>query len=123
MLFTLNRDKTICTTSGHAIAFAKDVPTHVPPALWAEVQTIGALPAAALPEETVPESREPRDPGARLAAIEAAFAELVRANKREDFSGTGLPHVKALERVMGFKIDNKERDALWQAFRTQDTER
>jgi hypothetical protein len=120
MNFILNRDKTVSSTLGHVIAFAKGVPTHVPPAMWAEVQALGALPEEALPEEVVAPSREPRDPAAREALIFATFEQLVLAKKREDFSGTGAPHVKALEAAMGFKIDTKERDALWHKFRLQD---
>jgi hypothetical protein len=122
MKFILNRDKTICSTQGHAIAFVQGVPTHVPPAMWADVQAAGGVPESALPEAELAPSREPADPAARTALIFATFAQLVQAGRREDFTGNGMPHVKVLEAALGFRIDNKERDALWQQFRLKDAE-
>lgn len=120
MNFILQRDKIISSTLGHAIAFAKGVPTHVPPAMWADVQAAGGVPESELPEEVHAPTREPSDPAAREAVIFATFEQLVLARRREDFTGNGAPHVKALEAAMGFRLDTKERDALWQKFRLQD---
>jgi hypothetical protein len=117
MNFTLNRSKTITSTLGHAIEFARGVPTHVPPALWAEVLAAGGIPEEDLPDEKRADTREPEDPTARRAAIMAAFEQLVLNKKREDFTGTGVPHAKALAVQMGFTIDAKERDALWQEYK------
>jgi hypothetical protein len=117
MKFTLNRDKTISSTMGYSIAFVKGVATHVPPAMWAEVQAIGAVPDNELPEEKKADTREPQDPVARKAAIMAAFEQMILSAKREDFTGTGVPHAKALAVLIGFTIDGKERDALWQEYK------
>lgn len=117
MKFTLNRDKVISSTMGHAIAFAKGVPTHVPPPLWAEVLAAGGVPEDELPPEKKADTREPEDPAARRAAIMGAFEQLVLTGKREDFTGTGVPHAKALAAQLGFALDVKERDVLWQEYR------
>lgn len=117
MKFVLNRNKTLVSTLGHAIAFVKGVPTYVPRELWPEAQAIGATPEAELPEEVRAPSREPIDPALRREAIFAAFEQLVAAGKRETFTATGVPHAKALGMQMGFAIDNKERDALWLEYR------
>jgi hypothetical protein len=117
MKFTLNRDKVICSTTGHAIAFAKNVATHVPPALWNEVLAAGGVPEDELPAEKRADTREPEDPVARRAVITTAFEQLVLGARREDFTATGAPHVKALTAQMGFALDVKERDLLWQEFK------
>lgn len=117
MEFVLNRDKILSSTLGHTIEFKKGVKTHVPKELWAAAQGIGAIPAEELPEETKPESKEPLDPIERKAVIFKTFESLVLGAKREDFTGNGAPHAKALLREMGFSIDNKERDILWQEFK------
>jgi hypothetical protein len=122
MKFILNRNKTVVSTLGHAIEFKKGEPTHVPPEMWPAVQAIGAIPEDELPEEKVADTKEPADPIERKKAIFKAFEQMVLVNDRESFTGTGAPHAKALEAQLGFKIDSKERDALWQAFQTQGAE-
>lgn len=117
MKFVLNRTRTLSSTLGHTIEFTKGVAVHVPPEMWADVQAIGAIPEDELPEVKLAETKEPADPVARKAAIFAAFEALVLGGKRESFMGTGLPHAKALMAQMGFAIDNKERDVLWQEFK------
>jgi hypothetical protein len=86
--------------------------------MWNAAQSIGATPEDDLPEAAVTETKEPADPAARKAAVIAAFEQLVLGAKRESFTGTGVPHAKALASQLGFIIDNKERDALWQEFKT-----
>jgi len=120
MKFVLNRNKNLTSTMGHSIDFKKGVATHVQPEMWSEAQAIGAVPEEELPESKLPMSKEPLDPVARKAEIFEAFELMKLGNKREDFTGTGAPHGKALAEALGFKIDNKERDALWLEFNTRD---
>jgi hypothetical protein len=120
MNFILHRDKIISSTLGHALAFTKGVPTHVPQEMWADVQAAGGVPESELPEPALAPSREPADPGAREALIFATFEQLVLARRRDDFTGNGMPHVKALEHALGFRVDTKERDALWHKFQQKD---
>lgn len=117
MKFVLNRNRTVSSVLGHTIEFKKNEPTYVPKELWAEVQAIGAIPESEIIEEARAATSEPGDPAVREAAIMMAFEQLVLGAKRESFSGTGVPHAKALISQMGFAIDNKERDALWQKFK------
>lgn len=119
-LFTLNRDKVVSSTKGHTIEFKKGVPTHVPKEMWSEVQAIGALPSEEIVEEEKVVSGRPEDPAEAKKVIFAAFEKLVLANKRESFAGTGAPHIKAVEKITGFDIDSKERDTLWQEFKSGD---
>ncbi len=123
MKFVLNRDKVITSKLGHAIGFVKGQPTHVPKGMWNEVLAVGAVPEDDLPEAAANTSKEPQDPGERQTMIFAAFEALVLGGKRESFSGTGVPHAKALAAQIGFIIDNKERDALWQEFKQLPTEK
>ena len=116
MKFTLNRNHILSSTSGHSIEFIKGELTHVPPGMYAEVMAIGALPEENLSEPTETASREPADPIARKTAIFAGFEQMVLAKKRDAFTGTGVPHAKALTAQIGFAIDNKERDTLWAEF-------
>lgn len=117
MKFILNRNKTVVSVLGHAIEFKKGEATYVPKELWTEVQAIGAMPEDELPEEVRAATKEPLDPAERKVAIFGAFEQLVLGAKRESFAGTGVPHAKALAAQMGFTIDNKERDTLWQEFK------
>lgn len=117
MNFVLNRTKTIASTLGHTIEFIKGNPTFVPREMWPEVQAIGAIPEEDLPEVVRADTKEPQDPAERKAAIFAGFTQLVLGAKRDSFTGTGVPHAKSLGAQIGFMVDNKERDALWQEFK------
>jgi hypothetical protein len=117
MKFTLNRNKTVASILGHAVEFKKGVPTFVPQALWPEVQAIGAMPEEDIPDEPAADSKEPADALARKQKIFEGFEKIVFKAERESFSGTGVPHVRSLIDVIGFAIDGKERDTLWQEFK------
>ena len=119
MKFTMPVTKTVATRSGHAIEFIKGVPTHVPKECWREVQAQGAVPEDqevmhAPPKPTKGEQVD--DPVERRERIFAAFTTMVEANRRGDFGASGVPHHKALEKVVGFEVDPKERDELWVEF-------
>ena len=122
MKFVMHRNRTIVSTSGHAIEFVKGELTHVPPAMYEEVMAAGAVPEEELdlepksPDEVV----EPMDPKTRQAAIFAAFEKVTLRGQREDFTAAGSPHAKVLSQVLGWTIQNKERDAVWTAFKTQE---
>lgn len=113
MNFILSRDRVYSSTMGHSIDFKKGVPTFVPPALYAEVQAIGAIPEEELPEPIAPVSSEPTDPNKRAEEILAGIEALVERNAREDFAASGAPHVRALNVILGWKPTPQERDQLW----------
>ena len=46
-----------------------------------------------------------------------AFALLVERNDSKDFTGAGVPSVKAVEKLVDFDVDRNEVVALWQAYR------
>lgn len=113
MKFTLNRDKVLASTRGHTIEFIKGEPVEVPHDMVSEVMAIGAIPEEDLPEENTLPDAEPADPQARKALIVDAMEKMALRNKREDFTASGLPDVRALKEIIGFGIHHKERDALW----------
>ena len=121
--FVLNRKHTLRSTWGHIVNFEKGQPTYVPPTVVREAIQIGAEPvdsmektdevlgAEALPEDV------PLLPQERMDKITEAFEVLERANRREDFTASGIPTLKALEKELGFKPDTKERDEAWLAYK------
>ncbi len=114
MNFILARDRTYASTLGHSIEFKKGVPTHVPVALYAEVQAIGAQPEEAIPDEDRPTGpAEPTDPTQRNEEILTAIKMMVERNDRMDFTAGGSPHVKSLSVLLGWKPMPQERDAVW----------
>lgn len=115
-LFVLHRDHTHRSLLGRSIAFKKGVDTHVPPEMVKEVVAIGAVLADGSyadvidPEKvvaSVPVGTE------REELICAAFDELIATNTRSDFTGNGMPSLKALQRTLGFEVDRREIDKLW----------
>lgn len=125
MNFVFARNKTVSSKFGHVINFQKDVPTHVPPEMYPEVIAVGGIPEEEIdldPPKNPDGKEEPVDPGARKAAIFAAFEALSLRGKREDFTAGGQPHPKALAKELGWSISNKERDTMWVAFKSSDAE-
>lgn len=123
MKFVMPIDKVVATDKGHTVEFAKNVPTHVPKECWPAVQAAGAVPvdqeAVAAEQARKPKDTAPDDPSERKLLVRAAFEQMVAANKREDFTGSGTPQIKAIEKIVGFEIDAKERDVLWLEFQQE----
>jgi hypothetical protein len=119
-IFKLNRDHTVRSLFGHVIAFKKGEDTFVPPLCVAEVVAIGAEQQDGTPDLLPPEVTPDKVlmPDEREALIMAAFEELVAKNERDAFTGSGMPTDKALEKTVGFKVDMKERNALWNKWRS-----
>ncbi len=117
--FVLNRDYPLRSMSGHMINFTKGNPTWVPPACVKEAVAIGAQPVDGpvevldpeVVESIVPEGVERKD------LIFAAFEDLEAKNEREEWTASGMPTSKALEKTLGFEVDSKERNALWIEYR------
>ena len=122
MKFVMHRNRTIVSTSGHAIEFVKGELTHVPPTMYEEVMAAGAVPEEELdldPKQEL-ENPEPQDPETRKAALFTVFEKIVLRGKREDFDASGVPHPKALVKELGWDtIHNKERVATWTAFKNK----
>lgn len=116
MLFVTQRDKVVGSTAGYFIRFEKGKPTFVPKCLWEEVQAAGAVPVDTLPSEEAAPEFEVRDPSERKALFYKAFSTLVERNERGDFTASGLPNSKTLEKILGFQVINKERDDLWSSY-------
>ena len=115
MKYSLNRNHTLQTTTGHTIAFKKNELTHVPPEAVGAAVAIGAVPETDAPE-TIHMSREPANPAVRKAMLMAAIGQIVDTGGRDDFSGTGAPHQRAIAAIVGFSIDERERNALWDEY-------
>jgi hypothetical protein len=119
----MRRNRTVVSSLGHSVEFAKDMPTYVPPELYQEVMAAGAVPEEEgfdpVPAQQAQGVVEPTDPFVREAALFAAFEALSLRGKREDFTASGTPHPKAMEKELGWKVSNKERDTAWTLYRTR----
>ena len=116
--FILNRNYTLRTTKGHIINFIKGAPTYVPPIVVPDVVALGAEAVDAhedvLGEEPI--VKPELTPDAREAILIAAYPSMVAANKRNDFTGQGIPNIKSLSAIAGFTVDKRELDATWQKY-------
>ena len=118
-LLVLNRNYVLTTTKGHSVAFEKGVPTHVPPAIYQEALTIGAIPPDGEDphvEDVVKTDNAPSDPAERAPLILGAIEKLVAENARENFTAAGSPTVDAVAKAVGFKVQSKEIATVWQQY-------
>ncbi len=119
MDYVSTRDITVASLSGRSVAFKKGVPTYAPDSMHAELIRSGVMPCEDIPEpEDDGAPKAPEVAAEREAAVFKAFEALCLRNKRGDFAGTGAPHTAVLSKELGWPIDAKERDALWQAFQS-----
>jgi hypothetical protein len=121
-LYVLNRTYVLRSLNGHTINFTKGEPVWVPPVVEKEALHIGAVPVDG-PKDLLDPEVEPEvvlQAGERKEKILAAFVALEKRNERGDFTGQGLPSAKALEQMTGLKVETKERDAMWLAYKQGD---
>ncbi len=115
----LNRDYVLTSLFGHSINFKKGVPTYVPNVVYHEAISIGAQHEdGSAPEVLKQESsnKAPTDPLERSRLIMMAIEDLVARNDRRDFTAAGSPSVKAVEREVGFDVDSREVQGMWQKY-------
>lgn len=124
MKFVMHRNRTIVSTSGHAIEFVKGELTHVPPAMYEQVMAAGGVPEEEIDLDPPKEGEviEPADPVTRQKEIFKAMEKVTLRGKREEFTASGAPHAKVLSTELGWTVQNKERDQAWTAFQTRENE-
>ena len=118
--YVLNRNFVLRSMTGHSVNFVKNVPTFVPALIEREARGIGAERVdGANPDMLDPASPEvaPLSHDERAEQIRTAFALLTERNDSKDFTGAGVPSVKAVEKLVDFDVDRNEVVALWQAYR------
>ena len=116
MNYIAPRDMTVSSLSGRSVQFVKGLATYAPPQMHAELIAKGIIPAEEIPEPVVDTNDEPMVQSERELALFAAFEKIILRGKRGDFAGTGAPHAAVLSKELGWSIDGKERDVLWQKF-------
>lgn len=116
--YTLNRNYTLRTVDG-VISFEKGEPTWVPPNMEKHALSIGAEPVE--PTDTTvlgdePEQKPELDDDDRKELILTALKEIEAGNVTSNFTGAGVPTVKAVEKITGFDVDRSEVAELWAAY-------
>lgn len=119
----LNRNLTHISLEGNSVAFIRGEPSYVPKNLVSWALGVGAEFADESDEqkfspkhdETAPLFIEPTG-DEREEAIMAAMELMQERNSREDFTAAGLPDVRTLKRILGFNVDMRERNGLWQRY-------
>ena len=120
MLMTLNRDYVLTTMFGHSIRFNKGEPVDVPKMAIKSAVAIGAVEAETnSPPNVIEEPRydgAPADPFEREAQIFEAIKKVVEVNDPDDFTAGNSPRAQALSRVLGYPVDRREINPLWQRY-------
>ena len=122
--YILKRDYTHRSVTG-VVSFKKGEPTWVVPAMEKEIIAIGG-------ERVDGETPEVLDPAAQvivpLSAQErrdelfTAFQMLTEKNDSKDFTGAGVPTIKAVEKIVSFDVDRTEIVELWGEFKVMKAE-
>ena len=122
--YVLNRNHVHRSIFG-VVSFEKGKPSWVTPMLEKEIIAIGGERADG---ETVdplgPEAEVtlPPTPVERFAALEAAFDILVARNESKEFTGAGVPTVKAVEKIVGFDVDRTEIEQSYSGYKATKAE-
>ena len=116
MRFVMLKDRVVGGVTGHFIRFEKNKPTEVPREMWSEVQAAGAVPESELPDDEPVQTKVIHDPVERQNLFFGAFKLVEERNERGDFTASGLPNSKVIEKIVGFQVVNNERDAMWEKY-------
>lgn len=120
MNYIAPRKMTVVSLSGRSVEFEKGKPTYAPPQMHAELISFGIMPEEEMPEPEEDNGvKEPTVPKDREAALFAAFEKMALRNKREDFTGVGVPHLSPLSKELGWTVAAKERDTAWTKFQIE----
>jgi hypothetical protein len=120
--YVLNRDYTLRSTMGHTVEFRKGEPVYVPPLIEREVIAIGGECAdgdGADPLEGVGNQPAEMSFEELTMKMEAAFKVIVERNDAKEFTGQGVPTVKAVERIIGVDIDRADLMSAWAEFKAK----
>lgn len=126
--YVLNRNHVMRSLLGRSIAFEKGQPTYVPPELVREALEIGAEPvgvenfdraSAMLGEEVDTPQPEFMSPDELVASLKKAFAQIEAKNIRNDFTAGGAPHLKSIEKILGYQPTVRERDEAWRLYKAE----
>lgn len=119
--YILNRNHVHRSING-VVSFEKDKPSWVVPALEKEIIAIGGV----REDGDTPDFLDPEKAAAvELSPVErkdelyAAFSLLIERNDSKDFTGAGVPTVKAVEKIVAFDTDRVEITDLWGEYKQE----
>lgn len=117
--YKLNRNYLLHSKFGHTIHFKKGEPTNVPQICAREVVAIGAEllegdVVEVLDDEPVIVNKTHEE---RLSDLFKAFDVMMERDQRGDFTAQGIPNLFALNKMLDFEVDAKERDSAWEQYR------
>lgn len=118
-LFVLNRNYLLRTTAG-CVEFQKGVPTWVTPEMQRYAQEIGAERTDGPAEDFLgeePVAKPQLGPIERQEELYAAFDMVIERNESGDFTGQGVPTVKAIEKIVSFDVDRVEVAGAWAEYK------
>lgn len=123
--YILNRNYLHRSTQGFTIKFEKGQPVYVPPACEREVAAFGAervegATPSALGDEVV--QTQELDAPQRIEAIIVVIRDMVERNDSRDFTGAGVPNVKAVDKKLPFSPDKSEVLEAWAEFNSRKSE-
>lgn len=118
-IMTLNRNFILVTTAPTQIRFKKDEPTRVPRDMVKDAVAIGAQFSndTSLTEIFETPAVRRRTATEREDAINQAIAEMVATNNPDDFTAANAPSAKTISAKIGEKLDQKEVNVMWTAYR------
>jgi len=117
--YTLNRNHIHRSIFG-VVSFEKGKPSWVTPMLEKEIIAIGGERVdgeVVDPLDPVKEEYVAPTPAERFAALEDAFDTLIARNEPKEFTGAGVPTVKAVEKIVSFDVDRTEIEHAYADYR------
>ena len=125
MKFVSNRDIVVRSLTGHSIGFVKGVPTEAPKAIYKELMAQGILPVeddgtpVSPSENTVTKEPDkiklaPQDGIEYDERLLEAIKALVERNDAKSFTGGNRPNAQAVSLALGYKVDQKAINKVWE---------
>ena len=128
MKMVLNRDLVLRTRKGYGFTFKKGEPIFVPERCHDDVLAIGGefveekdkqAAVAKLAEKDEKKKTAVPEGKAREKVLRDAIELMLARDEREDFGGNGAPVLARLSSIVGFNVNAKERNDLWNKIRAE----
>jgi hypothetical protein len=115
--YRLNRNLTLRSKYGRSVKFEKGVETYIPAFMVAEAVAIGAENCDKSEAVVTPKKATTLTFEQRRDAVYEVFAKLVETNDAKDFTASGQPNLKSMNKHLDFTLEKSELEDFWKAYK------
>lgn len=115
--YRLNRNLVLRSKYGRSVKFEKGVETYIPDFMVAEAVALGAENCDKDAPAVTPKKEQTFTFEQRRDAVYEVFKQLVEKNDAKDFTASGQPNLKSMNKHLDFALERAELDDFWKSYK------